>query len=143
MAVFLRQIFGTTLAVAALVGSGGPLNAAASAPEAFTPRLDVSTGSADGELSLHGGRDRRQLVVTLTTEQGEQLVDVTRQATYAVEPPTLATVENGLVVPRQNGAGQLVVGLSRAEASAAACCFARSKTGEHGGQGRNHDSRPA
>ena len=114
MAASSRQSFGSVIAAAALAGCPGLLLAADPGPRAAVGQLVVSTGAGDGGLSLSGGRDRRQLVVTLATAAGQRLDDVTHRVEYAVEPPTLAAVENGMVVPRQNGSGDIVISLGQA-----------------------------
>ncbi len=95
------------LAVAGLVRSGEPLPGDAKGP-VFT-RLEVSTGSPENEFRLVGSRDRRQLVVTALNAAGQPVADLTHIATYRVEPPTLARCEAGLLDPRQNGIGVVMV----------------------------------
>ena len=90
---------------------GGLLVAAEEQPEPTRWQLSVSTGEVDGSLTLHGGRDRRQLVVTAVTENGTPLEDLTHKVQYAITPATLARVEDGLVIPLTNGSGQVTITL--------------------------------
>ncbi len=86
-------------------------------PAATIGGLDVSTGAdVSAPLVIVGSEGRRQLVVTgLSTPGGGVVRDVTREVSYTVEPPTLATVSaGGLVTPAANGRGALVVRLAGA-----------------------------
>jgi hypothetical protein len=87
---------------------------ASSAPPAAA-RGEVSTGEVGpGPIRLVGSRDRRQLVVSAASaaEPG-RLFDVTRDAAYRVEPAELAAVTaTGVVLPRANGAGAVIVSVA-------------------------------
>lgn len=109
----LRRPVGPVIAsiVAAVLNcsSGGLLIAADAQPETTSSQLSVSTGEVDGSLTLHGGRDRRQLVVTAVAADGTPLEDLTRTVRYTVTPTTLARVEDGVVIPLANGSGQVTI----------------------------------
>jgi len=97
--------------------AGGAATAVAESPAPPAAALvDVSTGEpAPGPVRLVGSRDRRQLIVSAASaaEPG-RLVDATRDATYRIEPVELAEVTGGLVRPRANGAGTVIVSVAGA-----------------------------
>jgi hypothetical protein len=78
--------------------------------------VEISTGTEPGSaLRLVGSRDRRQLVVTSTPGGLETAIDLTSDATWRVEPATLATVEpGGMLVPLADGEGTIVATLADA-----------------------------
>ena len=108
---------GWRIALIAAIAFGPPAAAAVAAGH-----LDVSTGVATGGqaggggLRLAGSRAGRQLVVT-AIEPGpaggpaaERLRDVTHEARYRIDPPTLAAVSaSGFLTPRADGTGTIVV----------------------------------
>lgn len=64
------------------------------------------------EVSLQRPEAAQQVVVQRTDETGRS-IDVTREVTFAVDPPNIATIdERGLVRPRANGSGTIVVTLN-------------------------------
>jgi len=102
----------------ALAGIGGA-NAATAAdlPATAIGALDVSTGAeAPAPLVIVGSEGRRQLIVSgISTPGGGVVRDVTREVSYAVEPPALATVSaGGVVTPTADGRGEIVVRLDGA-----------------------------
>jgi hypothetical protein len=88
----------TSLAALALVCAAG------TAPAPAVRALSVHPE----RVSLRGGDDTAQLVVTATLADG-RLLDVTHTAAYRVSRPTLATVSGGRVVPAANGEGAVEV----------------------------------
>ncbi len=69
------------------------------------PRLELMPA----EIVLNGPRERQQIVVTGIADD-EGVRDFTGHATFRVEPVGLASVsKTGLVSPRRDGAGRLVV----------------------------------
>jgi hypothetical protein len=88
--------------------------AAPPAAAAAAAAIEVSTGDEHGAapLKLIGTRGRRQLVVSAPRSPDAQAGrrDVTHEAAYRVDPPTVAeVVEGGYLVPRGNGAATVIV----------------------------------
>ncbi|MEI8370494.1 MAG: DUF1549 domain-containing protein [Planctomycetia bacterium] len=110
----LTRAFATVLAAALPVGTLHAAEAAAG-PTAGT-RIEISTGEpAGGPLHVIGTEGRRQLVVSAVPAgaDADHERDVTRQASYRVEPDTLATVTpEGVVIPSADGQGEIVISVS-------------------------------
>ena len=110
----LTRAFATVLAAALPVGTLHAAEAAAG-PTAGT-RIEISTGEpAGGPLHVIGTEGRRQLVVSAVPAgaDADHERDVTRQASYRVEPETLATVTpEGVVIPSADGQGEIVIKVS-------------------------------
>ena len=84
------------------------------APAASSARIEVSTGEAGPRpLTIVGSRGHRQLIVSaVPTDNSDRIRDITHEAAYRVEPEALAFVTaGGVVVPKGNGSGQIVVAI--------------------------------
>lgn len=103
-------------AAAALLVAGSAWCTSAVAADPTAARLDVSTGENDGgPVRIVGTEGRRQLIASVVASGSDarHARDVTRAATYRVEPPTLASVTpTGVVVPAADGQGEIVVTVS-------------------------------
>lgn len=96
-----------------------PLVAPAIAPTLMLQGGGATSAAAAGSshpaaLELRGADDFAQLLLTLVSAEDAQ--DVTRTATYAVEPAGLARIEaSGLITPTANGQGTITATLATGE----------------------------
>ncbi len=108
--------FGFCLVFAAGVRADLPADAAAKAKVVGQPTEIVVQPA---EVALKGSRSMQQLIVTGKYADGS-LRDLTPFADYKVEGPAIAVVESeGMVTPKANGAGAIVVSAGGKSAKAA------------------------
>ncbi len=82
------------------------MNAKANEPPAIAVEK-LRFEASESKITLHGRDARWQLQLTATSP-AQQAFDVTRFATFSVEPATLATVDaSGFVTPLSNGSGRI------------------------------------
>ncbi len=70
--------------------------------------VSLSISPAEREIVLHDGRGRQQLVVS-GHYADKQVRDLTHFAEFSFEQPDVAVIEQGMVLPRKDGATMLIV----------------------------------